>query len=653
LIEDVLKGVELRDLLKPEAIQDVTARLQHTAEGYKARTAEELALFLQELGDLSAEEISTHVTLPEKAGEWVDQLAGQGRIVELNIPAGQGSAARWVPLNRVAECKAPGQMVLLRMLRTNGPLTHDAMLARYAFKPDWLDETLLHLVTAREVVKGRFTLGGVSDEYIDKQNLEQIHRRTITLLRKEIQPVSLYAYSAFMARWQHVHPMDHLSGQDGLRQVLDQLRGLALPGQVWERDCFPARMVDYHSSDLNSLFQQGECVWVGNGKDPRRVRMRFILRGEGRLFLEEPTPHDALRESMGSAAQAVYDYLKQEGASFYNDIQSGLRLNAEVLQTALVDLVMAGMATNDTVEALHAVFSVRTEDLAPEPDHPRPTRSALEDDLAQRLNRPGHAKLSTGHTARPSREKMRMAQQRVNERMRGAEPMQHTQRVTLATGRWSLVHRAAVLGPALSADERAERVAHALLNRYGIVTRECLAGEDGTTDWSALYQVLQRMEMRGEVRRGLFVDGFPGVQFALPEAVEKLRSLSGITDEVLIVLSAADPVNLFGTEMPHGPIASDGQPLIYARVPSTHCVFWQGKPILVAEDNGERMTTLESCESDLVQRAVRAYLNRPGATHRVLISTWNGRPALGSAAQALLQPLGFSRTPAGLERWQD
>jgi ATP-dependent Lhr-like helicase len=653
LIEDVLKGVELRDLLKPEAIQDVTARLQHTAEGYRARTMEELALFMQELGDLSPEEIAARTVAPEQAQEWVTALAQQGRIVEIDVPAGQGHARRWVSLSQAAECQSPGQMVLLRMLRTNGPLTREAMLGRYAFKPDWLDETLLHLVTAREVVKGRFTPGGASDEFIDKQNLEQIHRRTITLLRKEIQPVSLYAYSAFMARWQHVHPLERLAGQEGLRQVLSQLRGLALPGQVWERDCLPARMADYRSADLDGLCQKGECVWVGNGKDLRRGRLRFILRGEGRLFLDEPASREALTETMSEVASAVYDYLKQEGASFYSDLQAGLRLNAEVLQNALVELVMAGLVTNDTLEALHAVFAARTEEHAAEQESPRVARSALEEDLAQRLNRPGRTNMPNGRMLRPSREQMRQAQQRVNERMHGAEPRQPARRATLATGRWSLVHRAAVLGPPLTTDERGDHLAHALLNRYGIVTRECLAGEDSTVDWSVLYQVLQRMEMRGEVRRGLFVDGLPGVQFALSEAVEKLRSLAGMADDTFIVLNAADPVNLFGAEMPHGPESADGQPLTYARVPSTHCVFWQGKPVLVAEDNGERMTTLAGCEADIVQRAVRAYLNRPGAPHRTAINTWNGHPALGSAAQALLQPLGFSRTPTGLERWEN
>jgi ATP-dependent Lhr-like helicase len=662
LIEDVLKGVELRDLLKPEAIADVAARLQHTAAGYQARTLEELAFFLQELGDLSGDEVSVRAADTAQADGWLIQLAEQKRIVRVNVPAGQGIEARWVSVNHVAEYRKPGQEVLLRMLRTNGPLTREAMLSRYAFDPSWLDDALLHQVTAREVVKGRFTAGEERDEYIDKQNLEQIHRRTITLLRKEIQPVTLYAYSAFMARWQHVHPLERQEGTAGLRTVLQQLRGLALPGQVWERDCLPARLAGYHPADLDAQCQNGEVVWVGFGQDPRRGRLRFILRGEGRLFLDEPTPHEIESEPTSDAAHAIYGYLKSEGASFYSDIQTSLRVTPDAMQDALVELVMAGWATNDTLEALHAVFATRADERVPESERSRPARSTLESDLAERLGRSaasagsaGRRSASSGRLIRPSREHMRQPQQRVNERLHGLEPapVQTPRRATLASGRWSLVHRAAVLGPVQTVDERAERTARALLGRYGIVTRECLAAEEGTVDWSALYQVLQRMEMRGEVRRGLFVDGLPGVQFALPEAVEKLRSLEGLSDDTCIVLNAADPANLFGAELPDGPKATGGQALTFARVPSTHVVLWQGKPVLVAEDNGERVTTLAGAEADVLQRAVKAYLHRPGAPRRTLIGEWNGKPALGSAAQAFLQPLGFSRTPSGLEKWED
>jgi ATP-dependent Lhr-like helicase len=656
LIEDVLKGVELRDLLKPEAIADVAARLQHTAPGYQARTLEELAIYLQELGDLSADEVAARVTEPEHARAWLSQLAEQGRVTETDVRTKHGVARRWVSINHAGEYNPAGLGALVRMLHTHGPLTRDAILDRYTFDGTWLDEALLRLVTAREVVKGRFTPDEARDEFVDRHNLEQVHQRTLTLLRKEIQPVSLYAYVGFMARWQHVHPLEKLAGRDGLRQVLQQLRGLALPSQVWERDILPARLADYSPADLDALCQGGEVVWVGSGKDPRRGRMRFVLRGEGRLFLDEPTSER--RSTLGSEAQRIYDYLKSEGASFYADIQAGTGLRPETINEALTELVMAGLVTNDTLDALHAILTLRSDERPPEAERARQAVSALEADLAARLNKSDRPTNVEGRRPRPSRTEMREAQKRVNERLRSGPETAIISKPASAwssagSGRWSLVHRAAVLGQPLAVEERAERMARILLARYGIVTRECLAGEEGTVEWGSLYQVLQRMEMRGEVRRGYFVAGLPGVQFAMPEAVEKLRMIGGATDDALLVISAADPVNLFGSELPDGPRAATGESLTFARVPSTHCVLWQGRPVLLAEDNGERITTMQGVEADVLQRAIKAYVNRASAPRRMTITHWNGKPVLGSAAQAWLQPLGFSRVPTGMERWSD
>jgi len=731
LIEDVLKGVELRDLLKPEAITDVVARLQHTAEGYRARTAEELALILQELGDLGASEVQQRVVDPGQASAWLTQLKEQGRIAEVGIdlPAPAGAVLRWMPVDHVNELKGVkllggpgGYQVLARLLRTNGPLTRDAMRARYPFDRAWLDETLLRLVTAREVVKGRFTVPGSripgsripgnreglplqevtasevvngrftvpgsripgnreglplqevtasevvngrftvaddgdDDEYVDRHNLEQIHHRTLSLLRKAIQPVSLNAYVDFMAHWQHVHPAERLQGRDGLRQVVKQLRGLSLPSQVWERDILPSRLVDYNPADLDALCQGGEVVWVGSGKDPRRGKLRFILRGEGRLFLDEPVAKSVEGDNgLSAQAQGVLDFLKTEGASFHADIQAGTGYKSEALNEALADLVMAGLITNDTVDALHAVLAMRhpvqPDDRAPDAEHARPPISSLQAELAERLGKTAATTVIGGHRQRPSRTEMREAQKRVTERLRaGADAVEGTKPSAKWTGRWSLVHRTAVLGPVLSDVDRASRVARVLLERYGIVTKECLGGEEGTVDWATLYQVLQLMEMRGEVRRGYFVNGLPGVQFALPEAVEKLRSVSADVDEAIVILNAADPVNLYNSEIPDGPVAENGQPMAVARLPSSHIVLWRGKPVLVAEDSGERIMTLQNSDPAVILRAIKAYIARAGVPRRIMISQWNGKPVLGSAVQAWLQPLGFSRTPSGLEYW--
>ncbi len=664
LIEDVLKGVELRDLLKPEAIAEVVARLQHTADGYRSRTQEELALMMQELGDLSTDEAMQRSVDPQQAIIWLEQLRAQGRIVEVDVRLAtmRGTVKRWMMVDHSGELNGVnalagvnGYALLVRFLRTRGPVTKTELLARYPFDLPWLDETLLRLVTAREVVKGRFSIGEEQDEFVDRHNLEQIHHRTLSMLRKEIQPVSLYAYVNFMAHWQHVHPSARLQGRDGLRQVINQLRGLALPGQVWECDVLPARLLDYNPADLDALCQGGDAVWVGKGKDAHRGKIRFIMRGEGRLFLDELTvsPSDD-GTAINHAGQKVLEILKSEGASFHADLQVGTGCRPEILNVALVELVMAGLVTNDSVDVLRSVISFKQEDGILGPEHARKPASSMQAELAERLGKTAISTAPGGRTQRPSRTEMREARKRVTERLRGGSELTESGQTTLIStgrGRWSLVHRTAVLGQTISEEDRVTRLARVLLDRYGIVTKECLACEDSPVDWVSLYQVLQLMEMRGEVRRGYFVNGLPGVQFALPEAVEKLRMTSVNLDDSMQIISATDPVNLFGGELPDGPVGENGQAMDFARLPSTHVVLWQGKPLLVTEDNGERVTVLRNSDVAIVQRAISGYVNRLGAPRHITISQWNGKPILGSAVQAWLQPLGFSRTPSGMEYW--
>jgi ATP-dependent helicase Lhr and Lhr-like helicase len=170
-----------------------------------------------------------------------------------------------------------------------------------------------------------------------------------------------------------------------------------------------------------------------------------------------------------------------------------------------------------------------------------------------------------------------------------------------------------------------------------------LEHEQDVVDWATLYPQLERMEMRGQLRRGYFVAGLPGVQFALPEAVEALRAANAPAAEGLIVLNAVDPANLFGPERPQ-------TPLRFARLASTWVVIQGGRPILVAQDNGERILSDPEVEMDSLARALAAYLARPYAPRHVTITQWNGAGLLGNAFEPLLRSLDFRRAPAGMER---
>ncbi len=645
VLDDLLGGkVDLSGLLKPAAISDVNARAQHSESGYRARSLEELALYLYELGDLTLDEI-----VMRSAGDgpaWIEQLARDERAAEMLIPTAHGLESRWVHIEHVQEYReafgtptptlprlqntqtregvsapSPAQRgraregVLRRHFRNSGPLTRAAILDRYAFDEEWLDATLAEWVATRELVRGHFTAGLADEEFCDRRNLEQIHQRTLTLLRKEVQPVAVAAYAEFLTRWQHAHPHTQLHGEQSVREAMLQLRGVALPSALWEREVLTTRVADFTPMQLDALAQSGELIWVAAGRDARHARARFFFRGEGSLFLDEPNPSE-----LSEHARTVLDFLQSEGASFTRDIELGTALNQQTIGDALVELALAELITNDSVEALRALARY---------DRPavRDNTNALERELAARMS--GKPQLTSV--------RYRAAKRRVHARL---DP--ETVVVTWS-GHWSLVGRVSLMGKPLSDEERAEKLARVLLARYGVVMREVLERETLPLDWTALYPQLQRMEMRGEVRRGYFVSGLSGLQFALPAAVEHLRERAAAQDDTLVLLNATDPANLYGADV--------APPMPYARVPSTHVVLSRGDPLLVSEENGRRMKSQPSADDALITRALQLYLARPHAARHVVVDKWNDEPVLGSAGESILRALGFQRTPNGMERW--
>jgi ATP-dependent Lhr-like helicase len=668
LLQEILQGIDLSDLLRPEAVAEVRSRLQHTATAAQVRTLEELAYLLQTAGDLSSVEVAERCSA-DPAG-WLGRLAGEGRIRLTTIPTASGPAQRWVAAELAeeytaaftADSHAAGQSeseispdearrrILARYLAQAGPSTVAAIRARYALPLDWLHAELDQLVAERQLAQGRFSPGARADEqpeYVDRHVLEQMHRRTLTILRSEVQPVSQAAYAHFLAQWQHLHPGTRLGGEGSLRRVLQQLRAAPAPGRVWERDLLPLRLAAYQPQELADLCQSGELVWVGaGGADPRRLRVRFLWRGEGAAYLEAaPADLSLLSED----AQATYTFLRSEGAAFLADVRGALEWTEERAAVALWELAASGLATNDSLAALRDLLQYGA---APSPNQRKPL-SSLESELAERLAQQRAQRGAAagdrrpiapfgGLQPRPSRDDLAAAKRRVAERLgqiltNAPAPRQE--------GRWTLVHRFGVLGKPLPPAELAARQARQLLARYGVVTHASLDGEIGAWDWGAIYPELQRLEMRGEVRRGYFVQGLAGVQFASPAAVEQLRSGAAAqftADEPVVLLNACDPANIYG---PAGSVlATNGGALAFTRIPSTWLAMQAGSPVLVIAGNGADLTTAAGADEGQISQALRVWLLHLARSEaRTAVATWNGAAVLGSPGQALLEAAGFYR----------
>ena len=327
-------------------------------------------------------------------------------------------------------------------------------------------------------------------------------------LRREIEPVERHDFMRFLFEWQRVAPGTQVNGPDALAGVLAQLEGYEAPAAAWETELLPARVAGYEISWLDDLCLAGRVVWT-------RLRARSAASAERGTGPVRATPIVMLQRrniplwtkldgtaanavpALSSRAQAVADYLREHGASFFDEMACGVRLLHAELEDALAELVAAGQINSDSFAGLRALLVPVSK--------------------------------------RPS-----------TQRRRG----RRTALLGIAdAGRWAALRRQPLAAAGKSTDpETLEHVARTLLKRYGVICWRLLAHEaDWLPPWRELLRCYQRLEARGEIRGGRFIAGLAGEQFALPEAVGLLRSArQKAPDGTLVPVCGADPLNLVG-----------------------------------------------------------------------------------------------------------
>jgi len=376
-----------------------------------------------------------------------------------------------------------------------GPMTARALADSLGLSdPAAVESALLALEVEGKVLRGRFTQGSQSGplEWCDRRLLARIHRYTLNRLRAEIEPVSAAEFMRFLLHWQHVAGEQRVRGAEGLAAVIEQLDGYEVPAGAWEREVLGGRVEDYEADFLDRLCLSGRVSWgrispaSGSGKMPLRSSPIALMQRENMALwgiAEQPEMGE-----LSSEARAVFEVLQNRGASFFHEIVMATGLLRTQVERSLGELAGAGLVTADSFGGLRAL-------LAP----------------------------SEKHKKRSSRTR-------------------HAHQVDTA-GRW------AVLGTRRTVNDRdhIEEVGRALLRRYGVVFRALLARESRLPAWRELAYAYRRLEARGEIRGGRFVSGFGGEQFALPDAVGRLRLVRKLEKGgEWVALSAADPLNLVG-----------------------------------------------------------------------------------------------------------
>ncbi|MBO9685343.1 MAG: DEAD/DEAH box helicase [Mitsuaria chitosanitabida] len=393
-----------------------------------------------------------------------------------------------------------------------GPVTATSLATALRLPRADIEGSLLALQTEGVVMQGQFTPGRAADadvEWCERHLLARIHRYTLKRLRQEIEPCQPHDFMRFLLDWQHAGPTHRLEGREALPEVLAMLEGYEAAAGQWESEILPARLGDYASAWLDELCTAGRMTWSrlrpstsaggGAGGSLKTTPVLLVPRRQAAVWSRvAPSGEDGAGEP-GSRAQRVLAFLASHGAAFFDEMRQDTRLLPAELEDALAELVQRGRVTCDSFAGLRALMrpaSKRT-----------PSRAS-----AARAGRGGRAFLP----------------------LTGVED----------AGRWSLV--AERLEPA--SPEDVEHVVRTLLRRYGVIAWRLLEREAAwLPPWRALVRVCRRLEARGELRGGRFIAGLSGEQFALPEAVARLREVRRQKpDERWTVLSAADPANLLG-----------------------------------------------------------------------------------------------------------
>jgi ATP-dependent Lhr-like helicase len=370
------------------------------------------------------------------------------------------------------------------------------------------EKALLRLEASGAVLRGKFTDSRACEtEWCERRLLARIHRLTVATLRKQIEPVTAAQFMRWLLRWQHVSPGTQVLGERGLLEVLRQLQGFEIPASAWERHVLARRVANYDPKWLDQLCLTGAVGWGRLSPHPatlddsntgkRRViptsvaPITFFVREDADwMASHNPAADQPEARGLSHGAQQVLDFLRQRGASFFADIvRSTGKLKAEI-ETALWELVAAGVVTADGFDNLRSLID--------------PKRRAGQ---------------GSGRVARPRH----------------------------SAGRWALLYT----DQASDHNRAVEAACWMLLNRYGVVFRDLLSREANLPKWRELQIAFRRLEDRGEIRGGRFVDGFIGDQFALAVAVESLRAARNMPEAgESITLSAADPLNLAGVLVP-------------------------------------------------------------------------------------------------------
>lgn len=628
LLDQLLSGPsrEKQEELAPGAIRQLEKRIRGL--GLAPRTEAEMAEALLRVGDLSEEE-----TQPEMI-PFLKSLLQKGEAVQWTFPS---RPPLWISMERKGEYglafdaeqkgverkeqksqekQKAGEAILGRFLATHALVSLPQMLKRYPFDPNWATTRLDQWAEKGRAISLRRQEQNGVQEWTMPDHLDQMRKSTLSLRRKEICPVSNDIFMRYLLQWQRVDrsglgPCDDWTGFEA---VMNQLEGVILPLETWEKAVLPARIESFQPALIDRWCESGIGVWVGHETTPKGIGAVSFHRRE--LLRFQRQPDTKATEAMGEWPNQIYANLMNGGAAFVTDLALKLDLDPSLTRDALWELAGRAMVTNDQVQVLRTGRN-----------HPS--------DLAAKMLRDQAIPKAGGLAPAPSRSAKFSHLRSLRTGLMSARE-----------GRWSSIDWG---HPDI--ESYATLITERLLARYGVLSRQIVALSGTPIAWKILYEILSRLELAGTVRRGYLVENLEGAQFGLPEAVDALQKAENepSPSEKPILLNSLDCANLVSVFGLGEKSREENSPSFgVARRPNNWLVLVAGAPILGLENHGKNLVVNPQASEAKIASALKFLATKisligaaAGTPGRLTIETWNQESVLKSPHKALLKEVGF------------
>jgi len=624
-LEELLQSDKLGQLLDESAALTLKKRMQAQAYGYQARTPTELVELLRRLGDLSKEEIAERTE--GDADSFLAILEAEKRIIKIAIP-GIKNNRRWIAaddfalyksafLDRTLEqmppqqanCKEGAEKILARYLKNQTFFAMQQIAERYPFRHSFIQNYLTNSETAKSLVQIPGTEKAPEIRWANRDTINRIRRLSLKLQRNQVQPCETAQFVNFLLHWQHRSEKTKLSGMDGLVQILEQLQGFVLPATIWEDEVFAQRLKDYSSHWLDELCLSGDIVWLGFAPSPKAaLDITFLCRENLPYFPFRKLADISTWDKDGTILK-IRTALERRGACFLADLAMETNLPPSRCAAILRTLIASGDVSNDTFSVIRAgkkFLSVQKPDAS---KFEKADIFRAQQFRQHKLYRPGGS-----------------------------------------LGRWFLIPQSEIRGD--GTNEFLELLCRLLLHRYGLLCRELYNKENLLLPWRAIYETLIRLEWRGEIRRGYFVSGLSGIQFATIAAAEELNKLSyqrqrDLAENSLLLINSCDPANLYGTASPLPLIHPFHFDWKFYRHPNNFLILKAGLPLLAIEANGKRLVPLRDLSTSDRTAALQLLpqlLKSAGgckSLRSLKVEWWDKKPVHHSEIAGELKAIGF------------